>query len=302
MKKLLKFLLIAIPLVLIVIVLIGYTQRNQIIKTGVETMGPKILGAPVTLEKVSLRPLSGIGELNGFVIGNPEGFKTPSAVELDRINVKVDMASLRTDTVRIKAIEIEGPRITVEGLKGENLKKIQENAGAYGGTADEESESELVEEESEDAAPARKVVIEKLTIADGKLNYAPVLGKSIPIALPRIELTGIGESEGGMALKDVIVLVFGSLDDAIVGAVKGVGAVVGDLAGGGVEAMGAAATEGGKAVDAVAGETAKAIGSVADETTKAIGSVADAGKSLLGSVPGLGGGEGDEAVDESTEE
>ena len=67
-------------------------KLNDIVKTLVEKEAPALLGVPVTLASVDLRPLVGQASLGGLVVGNPEGYKTPNLFELGSIKVKLDMA------------------------------------------------------------------------------------------------------------------------------------------------------------------------------------------------------------------
>ena len=55
------------------------------IKTVVETLGPEMTQAQVTLSSAKISLLSGDGRLKGLVIGNPEGFDTENAFSLGEI-------------------------------------------------------------------------------------------------------------------------------------------------------------------------------------------------------------------------
>ena len=82
MKK--TFLIIAGIAVVAVITLVVVLalSLDSIIKKGVEAVGPQITKTEMKLEKASISILSGSGALKGFVIGNPEGYKTPSAIKV----------------------------------------------------------------------------------------------------------------------------------------------------------------------------------------------------------------------------
>jgi hypothetical protein len=69
---------------------------GRIVKTAVEAAGPRLLGAPVTLDRVTISPWSGSGTLRGLVVGNPEGFKTASAIRVGSVEVSVKLTSLLT--------------------------------------------------------------------------------------------------------------------------------------------------------------------------------------------------------------
>ena len=131
MKYLVKFLLLIVGLGIIAIIVVGMSL-NALVKSGVETMGPKVLGVPVTVDEVDISLLSGgtdmRASLNELIIKNPEGYETDYAFFLPSIRVRVNRNSVLTDTIIIEEILIEGPAITFEGsLLGSNLGDIQDN-------------------------------------------------------------------------------------------------------------------------------------------------------------------------------
>ncbi len=56
----------------------GGLYLDRLIKTGVESIGPKITGTTVSLDHVNCSVLTGHCRLKGLVVGNPKGF-TPRA-------------------------------------------------------------------------------------------------------------------------------------------------------------------------------------------------------------------------------
>lgn len=239
MKNLLKTILILSPLVFLAVVGTLYLNLNRMVKGGVENVGPLALKAPVTLERAALSLLNGHGTLEGLVVGNPEGFKTPHAFQLGRINVDVDVKSLRSSEVLVRRINIEAPEITVEGLDAGNLKALQQNAARFGGAT-----GEAAEEKPSEPPTGKKVVVELLTITGAKLNYSPSIlqGKSIPIPLPDIEMKDLGKASGGLTLADLLVQILGQIDNAVIGALKGstelIGKATGEIVGGAVAVTG----------------------------------------------------------------
>ena len=82
MSKLIKGIVIGVPVVIIAAIIVFYFSFNSIVKNGVEAMGPKVLGADVAMEEVNISMFSGKGQLKGITIGNPDGFHTESAFRL----------------------------------------------------------------------------------------------------------------------------------------------------------------------------------------------------------------------------
>src|ERR1051325_681844 len=110
MKKILRR-LILILIVLIVLALAGsYIFLGAIIKKGVETTAPQITKTDVKLNSVTLSLFSGSGKIKGFVLGNPQGFKTPSAISVGTANLALEPKSLFGDKIIIRDITVDADR------------------------------------------------------------------------------------------------------------------------------------------------------------------------------------------------
>lgn len=183
--------------VLLVIAAVAITlvveNLDTLIKKGIETAGPAILQAEVKVDKVAISLSSGSGELDGFMVDNPVGFTTPYAFDMDRIKIQLDPKSVTTDTVHIKQILIEGPKINYEGAIGKsNLNQLQANAEAYiakrGGTKEKVAKKEK---------PGKAVIIDSLKIIGGEASLSMNLlqGKKVTVPLPEIEMKDIGKEQ-----------------------------------------------------------------------------------------------------------
>lgn len=131
--------------------------------------------------------------------------------------------------------------------------------------------------------PAKKVIIEKLSITGSRLNFsltgaaALTGGGAVPIPLPPITLTDLGKDKDGATLLETIQSVLQAIAGAAGSAIGGAGHLLGD----GVQAIGGAALDTGKAVGGAAVDAGKAVGGVAADAGKAIGGAAvDAGKAV----------------------
>ena len=255
MKKILS--IVGIVILVLVVVLVLFL--GQIIKAGIETVGPQVAGVPMTVEKVRVNPLTGKVHVKALIIGNPEGFKTDSLMELGEFKLDIALGSLFTDTVVIKQILIDAPEITYEkGLRSSNISTLLDNLAP-----EEQPEEEVAEEPKEKKkAPAKKVVIEDFQLNNAKVNVTLVAlgGKKMTLPLPSIQMQDIGKDSGGTDIKEVISEVFGSISDAVVKALASSGDFAGDAlkdAGGAVKDVGGAATDAAK--DA-AGALKKGIG------------------------------------------
>lgn len=277
-----KKVLIGFAVVLLLVIGGGiylYSNLGDIIKAAVEEYGSEATQATVSLNGVDLDVTSGKAGLNGFVVGNPSGFETPSAFELGAIAVQIDPASLDTDTIVIKSVAINAPKVTYElGSSGSNIDAIQSNVDAYAkrfGAGGGSSSSSSGGEE-------KKIVIERLTIRGGEVNVSAGFlgGKSLGTSLPDITLTDIGKDSGGASPADVIQQVIDSMT-------SGIGSAVGTLNLDGLakdaEAQAKKALEGvtSGASDAVKSATEGA-GAAGEAASDAVQGAGDALKNLLG--------------------
>lgn len=189
--------------------------------------------------KVSV--FSGSGELRDFVIGNPEGYKTPSAIKVGTVGLALDPSSVLSDKVVVRSVKVESPEITFEGsLAGSNLSKILDNVKAATGAGKSGAKSE-------DKAASKKLQVDDFLISNAKINISASLlgGKSLTVPLPDIHFTNLGQGSEGITAGDLTEKVFAAILEgttkAVAGAVGNVGKAAGDaLKGAGSTATGAA--------------------------------------------------------------
>ena len=210
----------AVVLVVVVAVLMLVLGNiNPIVKKGVETAGPKILKAPVTLDKVDISVLSGSGKLSGLTIGNPAGFQTEYAFQLGKVEVELETGSVTTDTIHVKNILIDSPSIIFEGaFDKNNLGQLQANAEAY--TASDTSEGPAEEQQAADS-DGKKILIDHLAIQNGDVSISMKLlfDKELTVELPTIELNDIGKDKDA-TLADAMKLVLAAINKAVVPAIQ----------------------------------------------------------------------------------
>ena len=191
-----------------------YMKLGSIVKIAVERLGPKMTRTEVRLKSASLSPFSGSGRIRGLFIGNPPGFKTPSAFRLHSVRMSVDLKSLRADRVVVREIVVDGPEVTLEGsLSGSNLSRIQENVESFVSASPK----------GEKPAKEMKVVIGLFKVTNGKLNLSLTAlgGKSLSVPLPDIELRGIGRKSGGATVGEAAKEIFGAVTGAALKAAAG---------------------------------------------------------------------------------
>ncbi|MBA4149951.1 MAG: hypothetical protein H0X66_17705 [Verrucomicrobia bacterium] len=191
-------------LVLIILLVLGLVAAflflNTLVKSGVEKIGPIVTKTEVKLDSANLSPFSGKGELHGLFVGNPEGYKTPSAIKVKDIKVNLDIKSVTSDVVLVQSIVIEAPEITFEGgFSGSNLRKLLDNISAV--AAMDKSKSTT----GKPAEGGKRLKVESLLIKNAKVNisFTGMMGKSATVAISDIHLTNIGMDENGISTAEL---------------------------------------------------------------------------------------------------
>ncbi len=250
MKKLILRIAIGVVVLVAIAALAVHFLLDAAVKTAVETIGPRLTKVEVTLDGVSLSLLSGAGKIRGLVVGNPQGFKTPSAINVQSASLALKPGSLLSDKVVIRSVNIQGPEITLEaGLRGSNLGKIQENLRAVGG-ADKHAAAK-------GDKPGKKLEVDEFVISGGKVHVSIVgmAGRSAQLPLPDITLKDLGTGPEGITAGELADKV---LDVVISKSLEVSASAIGDL---GKQAAGLGKDAGDAAGDA-AGKISKGIGNL----------------------------------------
>lgn len=207
MKKIAIGVSIVIGLMVVVLAYLVFNV-NSLVKSGIETAGPNVLGVPVTVDAVSISFMDGSGEIRGLRVANPEGYDSPHAIAIDNMRVALDTSSLTSDKIRILEVIIGAPDITYEGsLNDSNLKRLQANANA-GSSATQASE----ETEGEPTA----LQLDYFEIEDAKLDVRlGILDKPLNLVMSSLVIEEIGKDETATPA-EVVTRILRALNQAII--------------------------------------------------------------------------------------
>lgn len=190
---------IVVGLIVIIAIVVGvfYFNLDKVIIAAVEKYGSEVTKTDVVLKEVDLDLTSGKGALNGFSVGNPEGFEEDHSIKFDSVAVEVDIAGSNDEIVHIREIRVENPSIIYEVNQAtNNLDAIRNNVDAF---MKEKglSGGEKPEESSDESGP--KVIIDNVYINGGQVSVKADLlaGQKIDGRLPNIHMSNIGKDEGG---------------------------------------------------------------------------------------------------------
>ncbi len=275
-KILVGLLVVLVVLVLVVVLTLPLTI-NPLVKTAASSLGPKVLGAPVSVEKVSLNPFAGRLVIARLVVGNPPGYSDKPAFAVDTVDVDLKMTSLLGDVIVVEKIQVDAPAISYETKEGAaNFDVIQANAKK---SSEADTNQLPAEAKSAEKKPGKKVIIDLFELNGAKVSYASglTLGQSVTLPLPAITLRDIGKDSGGASFVEAI----GKVLDAIVGglgqAVAAAAGQAGDLLKGAAgtasdAAQGAAdtASDAAQSVGAAAGEAAKGVSDAASDAADTV--------------------------------
>ncbi|MGA2280937.1 MAG: AsmA family protein [Verrucomicrobiota bacterium] len=230
MKKLFLSVVVVLVVLIVVAVIVAGFFLGAIVKTGMETVGPKITQVSIKVDAVNLSLLTGSAGVKGLVVGNPEGYKTPQAISVGSAAVNVNPFSVLSDKIVIRSVRVEAPEITFEGnpFSGNNLSAIMKNVNAAtknGGPAPTNTTAKAANK------PAKKLEVDDFLIAGAKVNF-----NGVTLPLPDIHLTNLGKDKDGITAADLTRRVLDAITTATIKAVanattdigKGTGKAVGE--------------------------------------------------------------------------
>ena len=222
-KKILLIMGIALLVLIVVAVIAVGLFLGKIVKTGVNTVGPKITQTTLTVDTVDLSLLTGSAAVKNLVVGNPAGYKAPSAINVGLTAVSVNPMSVLSDKIVVKSIRLESPEITFEGgLSGNNLSKLLDNVN---GTAKNGGPESADKTPAASSRPGKKLEVDDLLITGAKVHgtlMLPGRGEVTlpPLPLPDIHLTDLGKGPEGITSTELTKQV---LREVVSGVIQAVG-------------------------------------------------------------------------------
>ena len=184
------------------------------VTSAVNTIAPQVTGTKVTLDSALISPFNGTGSLNELYVGNPEGFSDGKAFSCGKVHVDARISSVLSDTIVIEEIIIQAPEFIYETkLTSSNIGKILDNVNKFAGS------SEPAKQES---ASTKKIEIKRFVL-EGAVVSVSAAGMTMPVPVPRMEITDIGTAKGGVlpaeAAAEVLKRVLASVSQAAVTAI-----------------------------------------------------------------------------------
>ena len=214
MKRLCLWIGAAILLVLVAC-LAAVLFADTVITRAINESGHRVLEVETRVESVHLSLLKRTLTLSGIELKNPEGFETPRMVYLEQISLRVDPASLVTDRIRVREVEIRGAELTYEavGFGRSNLTVFVE------GLRNRLKQGVPLLGHAGEGATKKTVTIGRLSVTGGRVSLSAAFSGSegIVLPLPPLELHDIGEGRA-MGLSEAVAEVLRKLGHAALSA------------------------------------------------------------------------------------
>jgi hypothetical protein len=186
-----------IGLLLVLIVGVGVLlvlNAGNVVKTAVETLGPRYLGVPVRLSAADISVTEGSGELRGLEIGNPAGFQGPYAIRINRASVTLDPSQISGSLIVLKAFDVDGADVAIAAKgRNTNLQAIMKNL---------ESGSTEAPAPAEESGAEVKMIIDRFDFTNARASLDSDLVGSKEVSIPDIHLTGIGRKSEGVTIRE----------------------------------------------------------------------------------------------------
>ena len=250
-RFIMKKLLLSVVLILLVLIVVGGVAvgffLSNLVKTGMETVGPKITQVSIKVDAVNLSLLTGSARVNGLVVGNPQGYQAPQAISVGTAAVEVDPFSVLSDKIVIRSVRVEAPEITFEGnpLSGNNLGKIMQNVNAAARSGGPSATNTPAKPTNK---PGQKLEVDELLITGAKVNF-----NGATLVLPNIHFSNLGKDKDGITAADLTRRVLDALTTAT------------------IKTVASTITATGKNAEQAAKDLGKPLGAAASSLTKDLG-------------------------------
>ena len=268
MKKAVKIILWSFGGLLAVLLVLVATMPlwvGTVARPIVNGIVPKITKTSFNIGHLYVNPWTGRVEVGDFVLGNPDGYSDPRAVELKSLVFDLDVTKTVGGPVWVEEVTVDGLFVSY-AIGGENnvdnIKQIlinvaggkekydaqqarkaalkaeqaakDEAAKEAAEKAAEEAEEKL--EEEDDGDEPMKFVVDSFVLRDVKVKVQVV---TLPV--PNFTLTDIGKDSGGATVGDILDDVWSSIlsgASSLGDGAKTLGGLINKGAGAAVDAVG----------------------------------------------------------------
>jgi hypothetical protein len=213
-----KKLLVILLIVLIAISgLLFFLKDNldEIVREIIVTSVSDATQTNVSLAQVKLNLKEGVGVLNNYQQGNPEGFQTKYAFRFDQAELDIDVGTILDDVVIIERVFINHADIVYEFNDGKtNFVELKNNIDKNTKKKNSDQKNKPVKDQEKTSIQSKtqqskKIIIRSFEMINTKVEAAMPFASSqtLSVQLPNIKLTNIGVKENGL-LADELMKIF----------------------------------------------------------------------------------------------
>ncbi len=192
--------LVALVIVVGIGLYIVASNLGSIIESGINEYAPAVIGVPVSVKSVDVDLLAGKASLNQFYIANPDGFSNSNIFELNRIDIELDLQSLRGEVVVINRIGVDGATIRAEQVgRRTNLQVLQEKISKSSSNSSGATSASNDTDNAPTEPPKIAIALFEFTNANVAL-ISDQLGNQ-DVDVPDITLKNIGTPKNGLTIE-----------------------------------------------------------------------------------------------------
>jgi hypothetical protein len=213
-KKLLVILLIGL---IAISGLLFFLKDNldEIVREIIVTSVSDATQTNVSLAQVKLNLKEGVGVLNNYQQGNPEGFQTKYAFRFDQAELDIDVGTILDDVVIIERVFINHADIVYEFNDGKtNFVELKNNIDKNTKKKNSDQKNKSVKDQEKTSSQSKtqqnkKIIIRSFEMINTEVEAAMPFASSqtLSVQLPNIKLSNIGAKENGL-LADELLIVF----------------------------------------------------------------------------------------------
>ena len=219
MKKLLVILLIVL-IALSGLLFFLKDNLDEIVREIIVTSVSDATETNVSLAQVKLNLKEGVGVLNNYQQGNPEGFQTKYAFRFDQAELDIDVGTILDDVVIIERVFINHADIVYEFNDGktnfvELKKNIDKNTKKK--NSDQKNNSVVDQEKTSSQSKtqqSKKIIIHSFEMINTEVEAAMPFASSqtLSVQLPNIKLSNIGAKENGLLADELMKVILDAME------------------------------------------------------------------------------------------
>lgn len=192
--KILLGLLVAVIIIGVVLVILLFSNLNEIVKEAIETTGSDTLQTSVTVDQVDIEIRQGRGQIMGLTIANPPDYSYNNIVTAGNITLQIDIESLGSDVQVIQEIYIQDLALRAEqkNIRETNFQALLDNVAGDSSAAATAGSTQSGED--------IRLMVETLMVEESQIElHLENRDSPFIVVLPAYSQSNIGDREQGLS-------------------------------------------------------------------------------------------------------